>query len=68
MLPHLHDAKDKIDKVGEEPIGFSPTFLVWLCFVCFRLIFAFMWLCNAFYKAWWDEWPSLWALSAQAKG
>lgn len=26
MLPHLHDAKDKIDKVGEEPIGFSPTF------------------------------------------
>ena len=42
MLPHLHDAKDKIDKVGEGPIGFSPTFLVWLCFVCFRLIFAFV--------------------------
>lgn len=58
MLPHLHDAKDKIDKVGEGPIGFSPTFLVWLCFVCFRLIFAFVWLCNAFYKAWWDECPA----------
>lgn len=44
--------------MGEGPIGFSPTFLVWLCFVCFRLIFAFVWLCNAFCKAWWDECPA----------
>ena len=29
MLPHQSDAKDKIDKVGEEPFGFSPTFLVY---------------------------------------
>ena len=26
MLLHQCDAKDKIDKVGEEPFGFSPTF------------------------------------------
>ena len=28
MLPHLCDAKYKIDKVGEEPFGFSPTFFL----------------------------------------
>lgn len=44
--------------MGEGPIGFSPTFLVWLCFVCFRFIFAFVWLCNAFYKACWGECPA----------
>lgn len=27
-------------------------------FCMFRLIFAFVWRCNAFYKAWWDECPA----------